>query len=350
MDGTQDSSTNQNSIRFGRHRGYQRLFVGNHMTIGIELPLEADWTASGEAQRIAQGRPSGVPSMTEHATLAELADQLGFAGLWLRDVPLYDPVFGDAGQVFDPFVYLGYLSAITHNITLATAAIILPLRHPLQVTKAAASIDQLSNGRLVLGIATGDRPIEFPVFGVDFGTRGQILRDAVETLTTVWCGSGIPTTEGLLSGVQILPKPVVQQIPLLMAGRGQQTLKWIAQHLDGWINYPQDLDTTAAVISEWRQLVSALGVERKPFITTFLVDLHENPNAPMKPFRFGATLGRNRLANHLESLAAIGVDHLALNFRRSYRPINEVMQEISEYILPLFPSPITSSSRMQCLA
>jgi alkanesulfonate monooxygenase SsuD/methylene tetrahydromethanopterin reductase-like flavin-dependent oxidoreductase (luciferase family) len=54
---------------------------------------------------------------------------------------------------------------------------VLPLRHPLHTAKAAASIDQLTGGRLVLGIASGDCPVEFPAFGVDRESRGALFRE-----------------------------------------------------------------------------------------------------------------------------------------------------------------------------
>lgn len=59
-------------------------------------------------------------------------------------------------------------------------AIVVPIRHPLHLAKAAASIDQLSGGRLILGVATGDRPVEFPAFGIDPETRGERLREFLE--------------------------------------------------------------------------------------------------------------------------------------------------------------------------
>lgn len=149
------------------HQGFDRLFAENHLTIGFILPLESDRGA--------------VPTMENHAALVQKVDELGFAGLWVRDVPLHDPNFGDVGQIFDPFVYLKYLSAITSNISLVTGSIVLPLRHPLQVAKAAASVDRPSSGRLVLGIASGDRPIEFPAFDVDFDTRGDTFRESLST-------------------------------------------------------------------------------------------------------------------------------------------------------------------------
>ena len=70
-------------------------------------------------------------------------------------MPLRDPSFGDIGQVYDPWVYLGWIAAQTRTIALATGSIILPLRHPLHTAKASASIDQLSGGRFVLGVASG---------------------------------------------------------------------------------------------------------------------------------------------------------------------------------------------------
>ena len=64
----------------------------------------------------------------------------------------------------------------TESIALFPAAIVLPLRHPLHTAKAAASIDRLTGGRLVLGIASGDRPVEFPAFGVNRDDRGAMFR------------------------------------------------------------------------------------------------------------------------------------------------------------------------------
>ncbi|WP_245706763.1 LLM class flavin-dependent oxidoreductase [Pseudomonas moorei] len=89
--------------------------------------------------------------------MARLADKSGFRALWVRDVPIYDPNFGDAAQVFETFSYLGYLAGITENIMLGTAAVVLPMRQPWLTLKSANSVDELSEGRLLLGVASGDR-------------------------------------------------------------------------------------------------------------------------------------------------------------------------------------------------
>ena len=85
------------------NRAYNTVFQPGRLSLGLVVPLEA-YPASA------------VPAMDRHVARAELADALGFASLWLRDVPFNVPSFGDAGQMFDPFVYLGLLSGATRRI------------------------------------------------------------------------------------------------------------------------------------------------------------------------------------------------------------------------------------------
>lgn len=101
---------------FVGHPGYRRMFAADALTLGLFLPL-----------RFYQG---DMRVLLGQARLVEEIDRLGFAAVWVRDVPLFDPRFGDAGQVFDPFTYLGYLAARTRRIALATGSAVLSLRQP----------------------------------------------------------------------------------------------------------------------------------------------------------------------------------------------------------------------------
>ena len=124
------------------NQAYNSTFRPNRLSLGLVVPLES--YTSGP-----------VPTMTRHVERVQLAEELGFSAVWLRDVPFNVPSFGDAGQMFDPFVYLGMLAARTERIALGVASIVLPLRHPAHVAKAAASADVLSGGRLILGCCFG---------------------------------------------------------------------------------------------------------------------------------------------------------------------------------------------------
>ncbi len=125
-----------------QHPGYARVFKQGHLTFGFIAPLESYPNSPG-------------PTLQDHAQMAQRVDEAGFSAIWLRDVPFYDPNFGDVGQILDPLVYAGYLAAVTTRIAIGTAGIVLPLRDPLIVAKQAASVDQLLGGRFILGLATG---------------------------------------------------------------------------------------------------------------------------------------------------------------------------------------------------
>jgi luciferase-type oxidoreductase len=314
---------------------------GGPLTIGIDLPLDNDW---GSARRAA-GRANGVPDLTGHADKAALADQLGFAALWVRDVPLFDPVrFGDAGTVFETFTHLGHLAATTRDAVLGTAAVVLPLRASLLVAKAAATVDVLTGGRFLLGVASGDRPVEYPLFGRDFDARGAAFREAVDTLRAVWtsppAGRGVvvPSLERSEQlQLDVLPKPVAGTVPLVVAGRAQQSLEWVADNADAWFTYPRDLAGLAAQLGQWQRLTQDRG-RRKPYFMPLMLDLTEDPGCRPEPIFHGMRTGRHALQDHLGQLTELGVSHLSLSLRYSTRPVEEVLHELAETVLPDFPS------------
>lgn len=307
------------------------------LTLGIELPLDNDWAPEREAKRVAEGRPFGVPDLTHYPDLVRQVDQSGFAAVWMRDVPVFDPNnFGDAGSVYDPFVNLGFLAGITENVALGTAAVVLPLRHPMMVAKAAASVDKLSGGRLILGVASGDRPVEYPLLGLDFESRGDAFRGSVAYLRDAWQeGNGLPLGDGRYdTSLDLLPKPVQSPIPMIIAGHGRQSPEWIASNMDGRFVYPNGLDRLAAQARDWTAAREAFGLSRGAFISAFHLDLAADPNEQPTPRRFGARIGRNAFLDHLHALEDAGVNHLALLLRPSRRPLNEVIDELARDVLP----------------
>lgn len=301
------------------------------LSIGVELPLDNDWSPAGQRSRQEEGRPFGVPDIGRHGELARLADRLGFRALWLRDVPVYDPGFGDAAQVFEVFTYLGYLAGVTDRILLGTAAVVLPIREPILTLKAAASIERLSRGRLLLGVASGDRPVEYPLFGRDFELRGESFREQVEMLRQ-WRGATWP------DGIEVLPRPSAE-LPLLVAGLAQQQPEWIGAHMDGCLAYPRMPEEHAKRVTKWRQVAGG-----KPYVSFIHLDLAERPDTPMLRHRFGGRVGRNGLITELEAMREAGVHHIGLQFRRNERTLDETLHELSEFVLPRFHSPAAAEA------
>jgi luciferase-type oxidoreductase len=316
-----------------KHQGFRRLFAPEKLTLGFILPLESYPNTA-------------APTMQDHAALTRLADDLGFAGLWARDVPMFDPNFGDTGQLYETFSYLGFLSCNTKRIALATGSAVITLRHPLHLAKQASSIDQMSGGRMVLGISSGDRPAEYPAFGLerDFDTRGDRFREAFAMFTAATEGSfpsHISHRFGVLDGsLGMVPRPVHGHIPRIVTGRSRQDMDWIAKNADGWLYYFVNLEQLATITQLWRQIISQeVGAEVfKPFSQGLFFDLDEDPDHPAQAIRAGLRVGRNSLVEYLAELQKLGVNHFAMNMKASRRPAKEILHELAEYVLPEFPS------------
>jgi luciferase-type oxidoreductase len=304
-------------------KGFQRMFAPKRLTLGVFFPIEAF-----------QG---DQPTMRDQERLAQRAEELGFAALWFRDVPLRDPSFGDIGQVYDPWVYIGWIAAQTRAIALATGSLVITLRHPLHTAKASASIDRLTQTRLVLGIASGDRPLEFPAFSVDYEQRSALFRENLRVMR-IALYEEFPSLEspyGVLNGTaDLVPKPA-GKIPMLVTGHSGQRLDWIAEHSDGWITYPRGVQRQAQVVAHWRAAVeTATPGVFKPFVQSFYVDLAEDPDAPPVPIHLGYRGGRHIIFRLLDTLRVIGVNHVILNFKYGTRSAGEVLEEIGQEILP----------------
>ncbi|MGW5970814.1 TIGR03571 family LLM class oxidoreductase [Streptomyces sp. NPDC055186] len=310
------------------HPGMARAFPQDRMTLGLIAPLES---FEGD-----------VPSMADHLSLVRMAESAGFASLWLRDVPLLVPGEGDGGQLFDPWVYLGVLATVTRTITLGTASTVLPLRHPVHVAKAANSVDQLSGGRMLLGLAAGDRPGELPAFaltGTDFASR---LRDGWTYLRRLTDPSApaLPTPLGALpDGTDLLPGPARGRLPLLMTGRGGQRLEWTAEHADGWLYTALAPEQQRANTARWRRLTGTVGSGRsKPYAQAGYLVLHSDPRATPRPLAQGWSMGREPLLELFKTYEEGGVNQLMMNLRHNSRPAREVLAELAEEILPHFPA------------
>ena len=307
------------------NQAYNSTFRPNQLSLGLVVPLENYSTGP-------------VPTMNSHVERVQLMEELGFSAIWLRDVPFNVPSFGDAGQLFDPFVYLGLLAARTERIALGVASIVLPLRHPAHVAKATASVDVLSGGRLILGVASGDRPEEYPALNLPFAERGDRFRASFDYINSMWEDSPVfENTYGSPGGgMDMLPKPISGKLPLLITGGSQQDPDWIARNGEGWITYPRGITAQAKIISDWRARVKAVGGPAKPAVQSLYIDLLEDPDAEPQPIHLGFRSGVNHLRAHLKSLQEIGVNHVALNLRFNQADIETTLERLSNELLSDF--------------
>lgn len=305
--------------------GYNAVFQAGRLSLGLVIPLESYPN-------------SPVPTMAHDVERVQLAEALGLAAVWLRDVPFNVPSFGDAGQMYDPFVYLGALAAQTQHIALGVSSIILPLRHPAHVAKAAATADVLSRGRLLLGIASGDRPEEYPALNVPFDERGERFREAYDYLRRM--SDHAPQLHGpfgrVHGGMDLLPKPTAGKLPLLVTGSSQQSPEWLATHADGWMTYPRPTPMQSRLIDTYRHNIASAGLGDKPVMEPLYIDLVDDPQTPASPIHLGFRLGTEALVGYLKAREAIGVNHIALNLRFCVADTEWALQTLEADVLPHF--------------
>jgi luciferase-type oxidoreductase len=315
--------------RFESHPGYNRVFREQELTVGLILPLETH-------------PHSPQPTMRDHVAMARKAEDIGIAALWARDIPFFDPAYGDVGQIFDPLIYIAHLAAATRNITLGTAGIVLPMREPLLLAKQVNSLDHLTDGRLVVGMSSGDRPSEYPIFGIDFDTRGERFRDAFSVYRNV-SERSFPRFSSARFGrgdgsLDLLPKPPYGRTPAIAVGRSQQSLEWVAQNMDGFLGFVPEPDKLNEFGKDWQELMphAERGNPGKPLAFGGFLYLHPNPHFRFKRIRGGFAIGSRALRDFLEQARDAGINHVALNPKVTPRPYAEILDELGSVVLPAF--------------
>jgi probable F420-dependent oxidoreductase len=223
--------------------------------------------------------------------VARVADELGFDTLWLGEHVLEPvgyatahPTTGTASKrshagavvhadtrLVDPLVELGAIAAATTRLGLGTAMFILPLRNPLLVARSVCTIQELSGGRLQLGVGAGWLEEEFDALGVPFATRFGRFGEMVAILRLATAGGPFSYSGQHFSfrEVQLARRPVA--LPLVFAGNSEPALRRAARHGDAWFaSGIPNLDEAVRLKERLGQLCAE--ADRAPLRTVFRVD------------------------------------------------------------------------------
>ena len=184
---------------------------------------------------------TAAPRMPDPAGLIDYAvrmEELGFDSVWVWDHILLgtEPCF----PIIDALTLLTAIAVRTSKIELGTGILILPVRNPVLLAKQLGSMDQISGGRLILGMAAGWYKREFDALGVDFKGRGKIMEQNLDILTRLWTEDSVtlnsPPYE--LRQAVMSPKPVRKPRPtILIGGYVDRVLKRAGEKGDGWLTY-----------------------------------------------------------------------------------------------------------------
>ncbi len=182
--------------------------------------------------------PGEVPDVDAIYAYAQRAEALGFESLWAWDHILLgvEPSF----PIIDSITTLGAVAARTTRIKLGTGVLVLPLRNPVVAAKALGSLDVISHGRLVLGVAAGWYAREFDAVGVPFKQRGKRFERNLDILVKLWTQERVTLkVDELNLREAVMVPPTVQRPrpPILVGGYVDAVLRRAGTMGDGWLTY-----------------------------------------------------------------------------------------------------------------
>jgi probable F420-dependent oxidoreductase len=186
------------------------------------------------------------------ARLAKAAEAAGFESLWVADhVVLPDPPvpgrpMAPDMRLIEPIVALTFLAAHTSRIKLATGVIILPQRQAVVLAKQLASLDVMSNGRVIFGLGVGWCEPEMNSTGAPFKERGRVGDDYLAAMRALW-SQPKPAHHGAyvsFAGVQAMPRPVQTPIPVVVGGRTPPAYRRAVAQGHGWYGFGLDMAET----------------------------------------------------------------------------------------------------------
>ena len=198
--------------------------------------------------------PAETPDIDELYRYAQRAEALGFESLWAWDhiVLGVDPSF----PILDAVATLTALAARTSTIKLGTGVLVLPLRNPTVAAKAIGTLDVISKGRLILGVAAGWYAREFDAVGVPFKQRGRLFERNLEILTRLWTEDRVTLQADEFNLREAVMRPKTAQRPrppILIGGYVDAVLERVATRGDGWLTY---FYTPESYTKSWNKILA----------------------------------------------------------------------------------------------
>ena len=270
--------------------------------------------------------PIPFANVDEAVELAVDAERLGFDSVWGNDhVSTQQYVrgkFDEPPRFYDPLTYLAYVAASTTTLRLATCVLVLPFRHPVMAAKQAATLDQLSGGRLVLGVGIGAYREEFEAMYPDRGLhRGRYVDEFLDALAILFSKRRASYSGEFIrfDDVESYPKPVQDPLPVLSGGNSPGSRRRAATMANGWLPACLTPAEYAAGLDDIRRLGAESDIAAdRPFEAAMqlVVSIHDRHEGAVERFRssqvhrhlasLGASTMKGRLADSLEQRNLVG--------------------------------------------
>jgi alkanesulfonate monooxygenase SsuD/methylene tetrahydromethanopterin reductase-like flavin-dependent oxidoreductase (luciferase family) len=294
-----------------------------------------------------------LPKIDELVETVELVDRGGYDSLWVGDHISF------AVPILDPLLQLAQAAVVSRRLTLGTSVYLLPLRHPAPVAKQVATLDHLTEGRLIFGVGVGGEfPKEYEVCGVPRNERGARLTEGIGLLRRFWSGEKVSHDGRFYGNFTDVPmRPPARQSggpPIWCAGRTDAALRRTGRLADGWLSYVVTPDMYRSGLEKIDAAAGDAGRNGGKFGTGHLLftridDTYEVAlDAATETlsvryamdFRKAAqrycALGRpEQVAERIREFHAAGMRHVILDLLGPYEQRNEQIKRFATEAMPL---------------
>jgi probable F420-dependent oxidoreductase len=288
------------------------------MKIGLMLPI-------GEQELL-----RGPDRWSLFRDMARAAEDRGLDSVWCADHVLYrhgsdgkDGEDADDGQqtdgILEAWTVLTAVAAITARVELGPLVLCVPFRNPALTAKMAVTLDEISHGRLILGLGCGWHEPEFDAFGYEFNHRVSQFAEALEIIGPM-LRTGSATFDGrwqrAADASLVPPGPRPDGLPILIAGKGPRMLSLVARHADAWnaawYGHPDQADELRERLARLDEALDAVGRPRDSIERTAGVFVAIAPGDDDRPEE--AIRGSiEEIGAALAGYAALGISHLIVH-------------------------------------
>jgi probable F420-dependent oxidoreductase len=285
--------------------------TSRRLRLGLNLPY------------VERSMDGSTPRWADILAMAQAAERIGFDSIWVSDHVGFGDPDGDWSGAWEAWTLLAALAASTTRVELGTYVLAMPFRNPALLAKQAESLDEVSGGRLILGIGAGWNDIEFETYGVPVDRRFDRFEDGLRIITSMLRdGRATHAGHALSARSAVLaprgPRPT--GLPVMVGAGGPRMLRLTAELADHWNGGMRSIDEVPALLADLDAACAAVG--RDPATITRSVEVLVRPGGGASGARHDRPAEEREIrgtpeaiARELRRFADLGIDELQVQLR-----------------------------------